>query len=204
MQILKEVWTKEIDQPETMNTYQYVLDLRDRLEKTCKLAQEQLAKSKVKYKAYYDKRAKPRQYNVGDEVLLLLPTDHNKLLMHWRGPFPIVAKKSTMDYTIDFGHRQKTFHINMLKKYIRRDDRPKVKIPEITVTTVDHMVTNVMQIQDVVSEDKTTIKILAPEFMFIACTSVIEDEPEAYEFETDSDDLIRSKKELIHLPTISP
>ena len=42
MNILKDLWTAEIDSDETKTTYQYIVDLRERLEKTCKLAQENL------------------------------------------------------------------------------------------------------------------------------------------------------------------
>ncbi|XP_033095865.1 uncharacterized protein LOC117100326 [Anneissia japonica] len=93
MKILKELWTGETEVSETKNVYQYVLDLQERLEQTCQLAREELQKSKQKYKMYYNKKARTRDMKVGDEVLLLLPTDNNKLLMHWKGPFPIKEKK---------------------------------------------------------------------------------------------------------------
>ncbi|XP_033099549.1 uncharacterized protein LOC117103147 [Anneissia japonica] len=124
--ILKELWSGEVGESETKTTYQYVLDLRERLEKTCDLAQQELTKSQKKYKGYYDRKTRPRQYQVGDEVLLLLPTDKNKLLMHWKGPFPITKKVGVMDYTINLGTREKTFHANLLKKYYRRPVEPLV------------------------------------------------------------------------------
>ena len=34
MQILKQLWSKEIEDPEVRSTYQYVIELRDRLEST--------------------------------------------------------------------------------------------------------------------------------------------------------------------------
>ena len=37
LQILRELWTKEVPQ-ETRSTYQYILDVRNRLEETCQLA----------------------------------------------------------------------------------------------------------------------------------------------------------------------
>ena len=40
--------------------------------------------------------------------------------MQWKGPFIVIEKKNAMDYRIDLGHRQQTFHANMLKKYHRR------------------------------------------------------------------------------------
>ena len=39
MKILKELWTGDC-QDEIRNTYQYVLELRNRLEETCQLARE--------------------------------------------------------------------------------------------------------------------------------------------------------------------
>ena len=91
------------------------------METTCQLAKEEMQKSKDKYQVQYNKKARPRSYQEGDEVLLLLPTDSNKLLMHWKGPFKIVKKCNKMNYKIDLGHRKQTFHINLLKKYHRRE-----------------------------------------------------------------------------------
>ncbi|XP_077867182.1 uncharacterized protein LOC144356200 [Saccoglossus kowalevskii] len=86
MMILRELWTKEATTPEVETTYHYVLDLRNRLQETCTLAQAELAKAKVRYKRYYDRKARYRKFQPGDKVLVLLPTDHNKLLMQWQGP----------------------------------------------------------------------------------------------------------------------
>ena len=121
MKILKELWTGESEVSETKTVYQYVVDLQERLEQTCYLAREELKKSRQMYSHYYNKRAKVRNMKVGEEVLLLLPTDKNKLLMQWKGPFPIVERVNNMNYKIDFGHRVKTFHANLLKKYHRRE-----------------------------------------------------------------------------------
>ncbi|PIK41188.1 hypothetical protein BSL78_21960 [Apostichopus japonicus] len=148
MRILKELWTGESEVSETKTVYQYVLDLQERLEQTCQLAREELKKSRQRYKTYYNKKARVRNMKVGEEVLLLLPTDKNKLLMQWKGPFPIVEKVGTMNYKIDFGHRVKTFHANLLKKYNRR---------EVAATMFE------MPIQSMYE---------------VVCTSVLEDEPQ--------------------------
>ncbi|KAJ8020240.1 hypothetical protein HOLleu_39778 [Holothuria leucospilota] len=122
MQLLKELWTGQCKETETKTTYQYVLELQNRLEETCKLAQENLKKAKQKQARYYNRKAKDRTFKVGDEVLLLIPNEENKLLMQWKGPFPIVEKLNSMNYKIDFGHRAKVFHANMLKRYYRRSE----------------------------------------------------------------------------------
>ncbi|XP_006811999.1 uncharacterized protein LOC102803869, partial [Saccoglossus kowalevskii] len=58
MMILEELWTGETQASETKSVYQYVLDLRERLERTCQLAREALAKSASRYRSYYNKKAK--------------------------------------------------------------------------------------------------------------------------------------------------
>ena len=52
----------------------------------------------IKQKAYYDRRARSRKFDVGDKVLLLLPTDSNKLLLQWKGPYEFVEMVNRMDY----------------------------------------------------------------------------------------------------------
>ena len=47
MTILKELWTKKIEDPEIKSIYQYVIDLRERLESACKLARENLENTLV-------------------------------------------------------------------------------------------------------------------------------------------------------------
>lgn len=54
MQILKQLWNKEIGDDQVRNTNQYVLDLRERLESTVKIAQDSLGKMFRKYKQYCD------------------------------------------------------------------------------------------------------------------------------------------------------
>ncbi|GFN80203.1 Zinc finger protein [Plakobranchus ocellatus] len=41
--------------------------------------------------------------------------------MQWKGPFEIVTTVGINDYRINMGRREKTFHANLLKGYIARD-----------------------------------------------------------------------------------
>ncbi|XP_077551761.1 uncharacterized protein LOC144165881 [Haemaphysalis longicornis] len=122
--VLKELWTKDDLNGEVRTTYGYLVDLRDRLEQTCKIAHEQLGKAKEKQKDYYDRKSRPRKLSVGNKVLILLPTDSNKLLMQSKGPFEITGKKNDVDYEISLGGKRKVFHVNMLKLYEERTSSP--------------------------------------------------------------------------------
>ena len=63
-------------------------------------------------------------------MLILLPTDSNKLLMQWRGPYTVESRVGANGYRVKMGSKMKTYHVNMLKKYISRE-------PEGNVVTVD-------------------------------------------------------------------
>ena len=97
--ITKELWTKEVNIPELKTSYEYVTELYERLEDSLKLVQEEL---------------------------ILLPTDSNKLVMQWRGPYTVESHVGANNYRIKMGSKTKTYHVNMLKKYIARE--PKVDV----------------------------------------------------------------------------
>ena len=84
MQILKQLRSKKIEVTEVRNIYQYVLQLRERLESTLKIAQDSLGKMSRKYKSYYDQKTGNRKLKVSNKALILLPSKANKLLMGWK------------------------------------------------------------------------------------------------------------------------
>ncbi|KAL8598254.1 hypothetical protein ACOMHN_035204 [Nucella lapillus] len=83
----------------------------------------QRSATRVSQKRQFDKRVRRQNLKQGDKVLLLLPTDHNKILMHWKGPFDITEKVSHQDYRIDVNGKQKLFHANLLRKYTQRESQ---------------------------------------------------------------------------------
>jgi len=115
--------TNEKVEPEVKTTYEYVLDLKDRLQSTCALSQIELQKSQIRQKKYYDRKTRVRTFEKGDELLVLLPTDSNKVLLQWKGPFEILERVRGDDYRIQLVGRTKTFHAHMLQKYWSREHR---------------------------------------------------------------------------------
>ena len=78
-------------------------------------------------KKYYDKKTQDRKFSVGEEVLVLLPSSSNKLLSSWLGPFPI-TKVFHPDYRVLVKGKEKVFHANMLKRYVRREEAADVAV----------------------------------------------------------------------------
>ena len=120
MKILRELWSVEETDEHARLTYQYVIDLRERLEKTCKLAQDNVRKLDIKQNAFYDKRASSRKFDVGDKVLLLLPSESNKVLLQWNGPYEVLEVVNAMNYKINVKGVVNTYPANMLKLYVER------------------------------------------------------------------------------------
>ena len=86
----------------------------------CSLVAENMQDTQKAQEAWYDRNACHRQLAISDQVLVLLPTDSNKLLAQWQGPYPIIQKTGPVDYYVDmYDHRKCkcVFHINMLKKW---------------------------------------------------------------------------------------
>ena len=50
-------------------------------------------------------------------VLVLLPTETNKLLMQWKGPYSVEERIGSNDYRINVKGKVKTYHVNLLKRY---------------------------------------------------------------------------------------
>ena len=148
MAIFRELCTDKVEDEEVRSTYDYAINLRKRLEHTCELAMKKLQKVQGKQKVYYDRRAKPRSFKVGDKVLLLLPTDSNKLLLQWRGPFEIVEVLNRVDYRVNVNGYIHTYHANILRLYVERKTEAShcLLSAEASIPLEKMMMTKVMSI----------------------------------------------------------
>ena len=72
LDVLKEVWTG--DRGTAVPVATHVVEIRERLAEMTQLVSENAAKSQQKQRRYYDQGAKSRRFEVGDQVLVLLPT----------------------------------------------------------------------------------------------------------------------------------
>ena len=46
--------------------------------------------------------------------------------MQWRGPYTVESRVGANDYRVKIGSKMKTYHVNMLKKYISREPEGNV------------------------------------------------------------------------------
>ena len=98
---------------------------KNRLPKACEAARSNLKSAQSKMKSHYDENALDRNFEPGDKVLSLLPIPDKPLQARYYGPYTNDKKLSEVNYIGNTPGRRKQkqlCHINMLKKYIDRDN----------------------------------------------------------------------------------
>lgn len=123
------------------------------------MAHEELQKAKASQKKYYDRKLRVRQLFAGDKVLLLLPSETNKLILTWKGPFTVVEKRNDYDYLIDLGSRVSLFHMNLLKKYEESEMEPHNQ--QYGVVAVESDIVEEREIPSVTLQQRETPKNVA-------------------------------------------
>ena len=119
LSILRDMWTDE--DPQDTDVVQYILQMRAKLSSMTELAQLNKQEAQAYQKAWYDQSARDRVYQVGDKVLVLMPTSTHKLQAQWQGPYTISRRVGDLDYELICGRRKRILHVNMLRKWHDRE-----------------------------------------------------------------------------------
>ena len=96
LDMLKETW--ESTQGSKEDVLSYVMLMRERLEKMASLVQTNMAKAQNQQKRWYDRTARKRVFQPGEQVLVLLPTSTSKLTAQWQGPYQVVKAMGRVNY----------------------------------------------------------------------------------------------------------
>ena len=92
--------------------------------------------SQQKQKQQYDKNAKSRSFQTGDQVLVLLPLAANRLKLQWTGLYKVTRKVGAVDYEIEMpGRRQekKIYHVNLMKRWHVTPSQPPVQAASLAI-----------------------------------------------------------------------
>ncbi|XP_069950332.1 uncharacterized protein [Cherax quadricarinatus] len=124
------------------------------------------------YKTYFDHKSSKRKFNIGDEVLVLLPDKSNKLLITWHGPYKVVKVCNKVDYLLDVKGKGRMYHVNILKQYHRREvnlclnsfDEDTTSCSVVTsgdsyeckVCIIDESLTESKELLDILTDDLST------------------------------------------------
>ena len=138
LRVLRDRLISSLNVPAS-NVLNYVNTFRERLHKACDFARSALADAQGKMKAHYDRKAVKREFQVGDKVLLLLPSITSALQAKFTGPYVIEKKVSDTDYVIgtpDRRRKTRVCHINMLKPYFVRSESVAPPVSPAPVVSV--------------------------------------------------------------------
>ena len=116
----------------------------ERLLTVHKLIVDQLHIAKAKQKHYADQRSTPKQFDVGERVMLstqnlkLLNQPSKKFRSRYVGPYKIIEKISSQAFKLDLPSNMKVhpvFHISLLKEF--NSLMPETEIPDNIPTSND-------------------------------------------------------------------
>ena len=140
LSVIKETWLE--DRPDKSNLTSYVLEMRKKLATMQEVVQKNLEKTQAKQKQMYDKHSTKRKFDVGDKVLVLLPTPGSKLEEKWQGPYTITKELiDGLNYELDTGKsvkRYRVYHVNLLRKWQSKDEITALVLPESPNASLPH------------------------------------------------------------------
>jgi len=99
----------------------YLLDLRSKLSKSAEFAQSHTDAAQQGYAAHYNPRARQKNIQEGDQVIVLAPENTGKMGNSWLGPRTVVSVKSPDSYLVDLGNGNvRHMHANKMRHFIAR------------------------------------------------------------------------------------
>uniref|UniRef100_A0A3B3HU39 Gypsy retrotransposon integrase-like protein 1 n=1 Tax=Oryzias latipes TaxID=8090 RepID=A0A3B3HU39_ORYLA len=125
LDLLRKSWEAPSTTPAGKGVIQFVLEMRERLQRYQEEAEVNLREAQRKQKTWYDQQARNREFQPGQKVLLLLPSSTHKLLTKWQGPYVITRKMGPVTYEVHHPEKKKskqTYHINLLKEWRENPD----------------------------------------------------------------------------------
>ncbi|KYO47687.1 hypothetical protein Y1Q_0019774 [Alligator mississippiensis] len=99
---------------------EYHRDLQDCIQKAQRIARHNVREAQERQETHYNRRAKHRTFQPGDQVLVSILNTASKQLAMWQGPFTVIRQVGPVDYEVSKpGHRQEqqVYHVNRLKEW---------------------------------------------------------------------------------------
>ncbi len=135
LRMIEQTWRAREEVKPCLKT---VSDMKERLKKAWEIAGANMKSSQMKMKEQYDKKSKQRSFSPGDEVVMFSSVAGDPLSCKFSGPFKVLKKISPVNYVIatpDRRKKERNCHINLLKKYHRRQQTPE---PEEKSPTIEN------------------------------------------------------------------
>jgi len=156
--ILKSTWSGEVHIPTniTESAIEYLQRLKTNLEIAAEKASLIAAEKQKSYEDYFNRRSSCKKFEVGDQVILLIPDSSNKLYARWTGPGEVIERSSQYSYKVKLSDGSiRHVHVNKMRKYYPRSQTIGVIFEEdsdfgdIYVTPVKQNELNFLPVVDI-------------------------------------------------------
>ena len=99
---------------------EFVDNLKAKLYSAWEQAAQNDGEAKAKSKKYFDRTATSRNFQTGDQILVMSPSQSDKFEAQWAGPYTVQEKVTDVTYRISTPDRRKTlrlYHANAMKPW---------------------------------------------------------------------------------------
>ena len=125
LDLARETW--ESQPSPHRSVLEHVEQLQARAQKVWPMVREHMEKAQRAQSRTYNRGATLRSFEVGEKVMVLVPTSECKFLAKWKGPYEVVEKVGAVNYKVRQPGRRKgtqLYHVNILKKWYSAEDVP--------------------------------------------------------------------------------
>ena len=102
LSVLRDNWVEEYPPMLNKSSTQYLESLKDNLKIAADIANKNCEKTQKAYTDQHNKHSRPKSFEVGDSVIVLMPDSNNKLLSQWIGPATVVLQISENSHNVLF------------------------------------------------------------------------------------------------------
>ncbi|XP_072769033.1 neuromast-expressed gpi-anchored lymphocyte antigen 6, partial [Nerophis lumbriciformis] len=125
LDIAKETWE---NQPSPhRSVIDHVAQLQARARKIWPMVREHMEKAQREQAKTYNRGATLREFQVGEKVLVLVPSSECKFLARWQGPYEVIERMGPVNYKVNQPGRRKghqIYHVNILNKWHAAEPLP--------------------------------------------------------------------------------
>jgi len=88
LKILKDIWTGENQLPQTVgkSVSEFLAELQSQIQEIHDYADDHADVEQQRYTDQYNKRAVDKHFQIGQQIIVLIPDSTNKFLSRWLGP----------------------------------------------------------------------------------------------------------------------
>ncbi|KAL0165651.1 hypothetical protein M9458_037495, partial [Cirrhinus mrigala] len=105
---------------------EHVKQMRDKIDRVMPLVREHLVKAQQSQQQHYNWAAQPREFQPGDQVMVLVLNAACNFLATWQGPYTVLEKIGPVTYHLRQPGRRRAnqlYHIHLLKKWVWTRDQ---------------------------------------------------------------------------------